>query len=164
MTKKLDLNKLATATGGTLVLASDVESWKTYVPHRSTKRGLEGKLNRSLRVPEGVKLSERQLKELAKDTKVSEKLRRRIMVVLRGHESKRKHATANNQKQVEVRMLDGYHTQQGTSQLKLPIVFKGTVDDIREWAKMNHYREVADRASLFGAYFTDRHENSYLLT
>lgn len=91
MTKKLDLNKLATATGGTVVLA-------------------------------------------------------------------------NNQKQVEVRMLDGYHTHQGTSQLKLPIVFKGTIDDIREWAKMNHYREVADRASLFGAYFTDRHENSYLLT
>lgn len=64
----------------------------------------------------------------------------------------------------EVRMRDNYHTVKSTSELKLPVVFKGTTEDIRAWAKTNNYREVADRDSLFGVYYVDKHDQTYTLT
>lgn len=64
----------------------------------------------------------------------------------------------------EVRMRDTWHTNKSTSELKLPVVFKGTTEEIRSWAKTNGYREVADRDSLFGVYYTDKHEQAYTLT
>lgn len=70
----------------------------------------------------------------------------------------------SNSVQIEVRMLDAYHTQHNTSQLKLPLVFKGTLEETRKWAKINGYREVIEPQALFGIHFSDKHDNSYVLT
>jgi hypothetical protein len=65
---------------------------------------------------------------------------------------------------VEVRMLDRHHVNKGTSQLKLPIVFKGTVQAARGWAEENGYKEVHDKSDVYGGHFQDNHGNAYVLT
>ena len=65
---------------------------------------------------------------------------------------------------IEVRMLDAYHAHKGTSNMKLPLVFEGGMDQVRAWAKTNKYKEVVDRPSLYGIHFQDDHGNAYILT
>jgi hypothetical protein len=65
---------------------------------------------------------------------------------------------------VEVRMLDQHHVNLKTDSLKLPIVFRGNMQEIREWAKENDYTEVHDKSDVFGGHFRDDHGNSYLMT
>lgn len=65
---------------------------------------------------------------------------------------------------IDVRMLDAYHVAKNTSQLKLPVVFVGKLEDVRKWAKINDYKEVVEPDSLFGIHFSDSQGNSYILT
>lgn len=71
---------------------------------------------------------------------------------------------ANKPYKADVRMLDTWHANKATAILKLPVVFTGTIDQVREWAKVNGYKEVHDRNSLFGVHYTDKSDNSYILT
>ena len=66
--------------------------------------------------------------------------------------------------QIEVRLQTTWDVQHDTSDLKLPIVFSGTMDSIRKYMNTNGFKQRQDHQSLFGGYYVDDHGNSYIFT
>jgi hypothetical protein len=66
---------------------------------------------------------------------------------------------------IEVRKLGKAELELGSNatHFDYPIVFRGLMDDVNEWCKVQGFRFVKD-TSIYGGYYADKDGDAYLLT